>query len=81
MVRNAARDNTAVPVIMQRENERGRIAVDGKRTDDDTLCKLVVVHEVGGVWAFYPHGWAKFGVRLPKDDAIRVARAILDGAQ
>ncbi len=81
MVSDTARDNTAVPVIMQRANERGRIAVDGKRTDDDTLCKLVVVHEVGGAWALYPHGWGKFGVRLPKDEAVQVARAILDGAQ
>lgn len=71
MVRNTARDNTAEPVITQRDNVRGRIAAEGRRTDDGTLCKLVVVHEVGGMWGFYPHGWGKFGVRLPKDEQSR----------
>jgi len=54
------------PVIMQRENERGRVVVDGHRIDDRTRCELLVVHEVGGTWALYPHGWGKFGVRLPR---------------
>jgi hypothetical protein len=70
------------PAIMQRDNERGRVVVPGKRTDDDDRCTLVVVHEVaGGRWAFYPHGWDKFGVRLEKAEAVQVARAILAGAQ
>jgi hypothetical protein len=41
--------SSAVPAAMQRENERNRTVVDGRRTDDGTPCKLVVIHEVGGV--------------------------------
>lgn len=68
--------------MMQRHNERSRTVVDGHRTDDDQLCKLVVVHEVtSGCVAFYPHGTTQFGVRLMKADAVKVAQAILVGAQ
>lgn len=78
-----ARDNnTPVPAVMQRENiERSRTVVDGRRIDDGDLCTLVAVHETGGTWALYLHGWGKFGVRLPQAEAIRMARAILDGAR
>ncbi|HEY2763941.1 MAG TPA: hypothetical protein VGJ13_07990 [Pseudonocardiaceae bacterium] len=62
---------------MQRENERRRVVVDGRRIDDRSRCELVVVSEVGGTWALYPHGVGKLGVRLPQDEAIRIARAIL----
>ncbi|MGH4014624.1 MAG: hypothetical protein ACREX8_06275 [Gammaproteobacteria bacterium] len=64
---------------MQHEIERGRMTAAGKRTDDGTTCTLLVVHETSGSWVMYPHGWDKFGVRLPRDEAVRVARAILDG--
>lgn len=67
---------------MQRDNELGRVVVDGKRTDDGDRCTLVVVHErSGGCWVFYPHGFGKFGVRLSKQDALTVAQAVLAGAQ
>lgn len=66
--------------VMQRDNERSRLAVDGKRTDDGSKCTLVVVHEVGGTWAAYPHGADQLGVRLPRAEAVKVAQAILDGA-
>jgi len=70
------------PAVMQRDNERSRTVVDGHRTDDGDQCKLVVVHEdTGGCWAFYPHGWEKFGVRLAKAEAVTVAQAILVGAR
>ncbi len=65
---------------MQRDSERGRMTADGKRIDNGTTCTLLVVHEVGGSWVMYPHGWGTFGVRLPRAEAVRVARAILDGA-
>ncbi|MGH4012428.1 MAG: hypothetical protein ACRDSL_00505 [Pseudonocardiaceae bacterium] len=65
---------------MQQKNERSRVAVDGERIDDGTTCTLVAVCETNGSWAMYPHGWGRFGVRLPKDEAVRVARAILDHA-
>ncbi|MGH3797672.1 MAG: hypothetical protein ACRDSP_22610 [Pseudonocardiaceae bacterium] len=63
--------------VMQRENERGRVVVAGKRTDDGARCTVVAVHEFGGTWALYPHGFGKFGVRLSKADAGSVAAAIL----
>ena len=62
---------------MQRENERRRIVVDGHRTDDRTRCELLLVSEVGGTYALYPHGSGKLGVRLPNVEAVRIARAIL----
>ncbi|MGH4016811.1 MAG: hypothetical protein ACREMZ_16625 [Gemmatimonadales bacterium] len=65
---------------MQRQNERSRVVVDGKRTDDGSQCTLVVVQEVGGTWALYPHGWGRFGVRLNKSEAVKAAQAILNGA-
>jgi len=79
-LRDVARDPVK-PVIMQRENERSRLVADGKRTDDGDRCELLAVQEVGGTWSLYPHGAAKFGVRLPGDEAARLARAILDGAE
>ncbi|MGH8573379.1 MAG: hypothetical protein ACREX8_12510 [Gammaproteobacteria bacterium] len=66
---------------MQHEIEHSRMTAAGKRTDDGEQCTLLVVHETGGSWVMYPHGWGKFGVRLPKAEAVRVARAILDGAE
>ena len=65
---------------MQRENETNRVVVNGRRTDDGDLCKLVAIREIGGAWALYPHGVKKFGVRLGNEDAATVARAILAGA-
>ncbi|MGH3914667.1 MAG: hypothetical protein ACRDTC_14865 [Pseudonocardiaceae bacterium] len=82
-----ARDNnTAEPVrdpwpLTHREKERSRLVVEGTRTDDGDQCTLVVVHEVGGDWLLYPHGWDKFGVRLAKLDALAVAQAVLAGAR
>ncbi|HEU0128114.1 MAG TPA: hypothetical protein VFQ48_05855 [Pseudonocardiaceae bacterium] len=69
--------------VMQRDNEISRVVVDGRRTDDGDQCTLVVVHErYGGGWAFYPHGFGKFGVRLEKSSATKVAQTILaDGAE
>jgi hypothetical protein len=66
---------------MQRENERSRVVVDGKRTDDGDRCSLVVVHEVSGTWAVYPHGADQLGVRLSKAEAVKTAQTILDGAR
>jgi hypothetical protein len=64
-------------IVMQRENEHRRIVVDGRRTDDRSRCELLLVSEVGGTWALYPHGSGHLGVRLPTVEAVRIARAIL----
>ena len=69
------------PAAAQLRNERSRVGVDGTRTDDGDRCTLVVIHEVGGTWALYPHGWDTFGVRLSKSEAVKAAQAILHGAQ
>ena len=70
------------PAIIQRENERKRLTVDGKRIDDRTRCTLLAVREIGGTWALYPHGWDKFGIRLDSANAETLARGILaDDAQ
>ena len=71
--------DTAPPSPTQRANERSRLVVDGKRTDDGGRCELLAVHEVGGTWALYPHGWPKMGVRLADEVAVRLAQAILAG--
>ena len=62
---------------MKRENEWSRMVATGKRTDDGTPCELLAVNEIGGAWALYPHGGTRLGVRLPRDEAQRLARAIL----
>lgn len=59
------------------ETEHSRLVAEGTRTDDGTLCSLVLVEEVGGTWAAYPHGAAQVGVRLPHEEAVRIARRIL----
>ena len=67
--------------VTQQESERGRVVVEGQRLDDHSLCTVVVVHERGGSWAWYPHGFGKFGVRLPKAEAVRMARRIIKDAE
>jgi hypothetical protein len=64
---------------MQREQKRGRLTMDGRRTDDGSRCTLLVVCEVGGAWVLYPHGAAQLGVRLGQPDAETLARAIQAG--
>lgn len=70
------------PVVMQRQNERGRLAVVGKRIDNGEMCTLLAVCEIGGAWLLYPHGWGTFGVRLAGTAAETLARGILaDGTE
>jgi hypothetical protein len=70
--------STAAPAVMPPQNERNRTVIDGRRTDG-TPCKLVVIQEISGTWALYPHGVSKFGVRLTKTNAHTLAQAILKG--
>lgn len=67
-------------IVMQRENEAGRIVLDGRRTDDGTRCALVVIRERDGTYALYPHGAATLGVRLSPTDTTTTAR-FLTGAE
>lgn len=69
-------------MVMQREHERSRLSVEGRRTDDNDRCTVVAVCETDGTWALYPHGWDKFGVKLTGAAAENLARGILaDDAQ
>ena len=65
----------------QRDDERSRLVVDGRTADGNELCTVIVVHEIGGGWVIFPHGGTRFGVRLSRSDALRVARRILDEAR
>lgn len=56
--------------------ERARLVVKGHRTDDDSTCTLVVIHELGGTWAI--HGLGNPGVRLSAADMVALANAILE---
>lgn len=73
--------DTPEPAISQRRNERARVVVDGKRTDDGGRCTLVAVVETGGTGALYPHGMGRFGVRLSGQEVRRLTQAILDGGR
>lgn len=67
--------------VMQRDNERSRVVVEGRRTDDGSRCTLVVIQDHGGCWALYPHGADQLGVQVSGPNATTVANAILaDGA-
>ncbi|MGH3938976.1 MAG: hypothetical protein ACRDTG_10135 [Pseudonocardiaceae bacterium] len=66
---------------MRQENENNWVVLDGRRTDDGALCTLIVIHEFGGPWAFIPHGPNQLGVRLGKNNAVKVAREILAGPE
>ena len=65
------------PAVFQLQGERDRLVVVGRRTDDNDRCELLLVAEVGGSFALYPHGAAQLGVRLAESGAVTVAKAIL----
>ena len=78
-------DNAALPAtsawpLTTQEKEHSRLVVDGQRADDGDRCTVVVIHERTGYWGVYPHGFSKFGVRLPRAEAVRMAQKILDDA-
>lgn len=76
---NAAQSMASEWPLMTQEKERFRVVVAGQRADDGDRCTVVVIHERSGYWGVYPHGFATFGVRLPRAEAVKVAQAILDG--
>lgn len=76
---NAAQPATSEWPLTTEEKERSRLVVAGQRANDGDRRTVVVIHERSGYWGVYPHGFAKFGVRLPRAEAVKVAQAILDG--
>jgi len=72
-------DTPDVPNKLYSERERGRLQAQGHRTDDDSMCTLLVIHEIDGAWAI--HGLGAPGVRLTKDVMVALAEKILSRAR
>ncbi|MGH3984196.1 MAG: hypothetical protein ACRDST_16320 [Pseudonocardiaceae bacterium] len=64
-----------VPEAQHQRTERGRVAVQGRRTDDRSRCTLLLIHETDGSWSF--HGLGAPGVNVTMADAVAVAGALL----
>lgn len=61
------------------ERERGRMAVQGRCSDDGSRCTLLLVHEHDGSWSF--HGLGARGVRVSQSDATVLAMGVLKVAE
>ena len=59
--------------------ERGRLHARGHRTDDDSLCTLLLINEANGSGAI--HGLGAPGVRLARDVIVNLAQEILRAAR
>ena len=68
-----------VTETLHSQSERGRLNAQGRRTDDNSCCTLLVIHEADGSWAI--HGLGAPGVRLSKAEMIALAESILDRAR
>lgn len=55
--------------------ERARLVVSGRNTEDDRPCTVIVIHEEGGTWAI--HGLGNQGVRASPTDMRALAEAIV----
>jgi hypothetical protein len=62
-----------------RPRERGRLQVEGQRTDDRSSHMLLVIHEADGSWSI--HGLGTPGVRLSAAKMIALAESILARAR
>ena len=51
------------------------MTVRGRRTDDGSMCTLLVIHEIDGAWTF--HGLGAPGVTLSKAGMVALAESIL----
>jgi hypothetical protein len=66
------------PVIQVCERvpgERPRMVVQGRRTEDNSQCTVIVIHEQNGTWTI--HGLGNQGIRLPPADMSTLAKEIL----
>jgi hypothetical protein len=68
-----------VSETLHSQRERGRLHAQGRRTDDNSACTLLVIHEADGSWAI--HGLGAPGVRLTRDVMVTLAEAILGRAR
>ncbi len=67
------------PKNLHSHRERGRLQAQGHRTDDGSMCTLLVVNEADGSWTI--HGLGAPGVKVSKADTIALAEAILERAR
>ena len=65
-----------VPETEHKQRERGRMAMQGRCTDDGSKCTLLLVHELDGSWTF--HGLGAPGVKLSKADTVALAESVLE---
>jgi hypothetical protein len=68
-----------VPETLHSQRERGRVHAPGRRTDDNSCCTLLVIHEADSSWAI--HGLGAPRVRLSKAKMIALAEKILARAR
>jgi len=68
-----------IPKTLHSEREHGRVHAQGRRTDDNSRCTLLVIHETDGSWAI--HGLGAPGVRLSTAEMITLAEKILARAR
>ena len=71
---NETRGLTVIEVSDRVPGERARIVVQGRNTEDNGQCTVVVIHEEAGTWAI--HGLGNQGVRVPTTDMAALAEAI-----
>jgi hypothetical protein len=71
--------NAEQPETLHFQRERGRLQAKGHRTDDDSMCTLLVIYETDGRWAI--HGLGAPGVRLTNDKMAALAESILKMAR
>jgi hypothetical protein len=67
--------NAEQPEALHFQRERGRLQASGHRTDDDSICTLLAIHETDGRWAI--HGLGAPGVHLTNAVIANLAEAIL----
>jgi hypothetical protein len=65
--------------VTQWRTELGRLTAQGRRTDDDSRCTLLVINEADGSWSF--HGLGAPGVKLSRADATTLAQGIVKAAK
>ncbi len=63
------------PPTRRGEREHGRMAAQGRCSDDGSDHTLLVVHENDGSWSF--HGLGATGVKISRADATALAQGIL----
>ena len=68
-----------LPDTQHQDRERGRLTAQGRRTDDGTMCTLLVIQETDGAWSF--HGLGAPGVKLSQADMVTLVEQILERAR